>query len=41
MLLPPTAYRADDAAVMGALPRVARVGLPIVAYNNPYDTRVD
>ncbi|MGW4501995.1 dihydrodipicolinate synthase family protein [Micromonospora sp. NPDC004336] len=41
MLLPPTAYRADDAAVTAHYREVARAGLPIVAYNNPLDTRVD
>ncbi|MGW0434789.1 dihydrodipicolinate synthase family protein [Micromonospora sp. NPDC003197] len=41
MLLPPTAYRADETAVLAHYREVAKVGLPIVAYNNPYDTRVD
>ncbi|GAB3078864.1 dihydrodipicolinate synthase family protein [Micromonospora schwarzwaldensis] len=41
MLLPPTAYRADDAAVLAHYRQAARAGLPIVAYNNPIDTRVD
>lgn len=41
MLLPPTAYRADPAAVEAHYREVAKVGLPIVAYNNPHDTRVD
>jgi 4-hydroxy-tetrahydrodipicolinate synthase len=41
MLLPPTAYRADDAAVLAHYREAARAGLPIVAYNNPLDTRVD
>ncbi len=41
MLLPPTAYRADADSVMAHYREVARVGLPIVAYNNPHDTRVD
>ncbi|MCF2531880.1 dihydrodipicolinate synthase family protein [Yinghuangia soli] len=41
MLLPPNAYRADDAAVHAHYVEVARVGLPIVAYNNPIDTKVD
>ncbi|MFG3705798.1 dihydrodipicolinate synthase family protein [Micromonospora sp. NPDC047670] len=41
MLLPPTAYRADDAAVLAHYRKAARAGLPIVAYNNPLDTRVD
>lgn len=41
MCLPPNAYRADDAAVIEHFRAVAAVGLPVIAYNNPYDTRVD
>ena len=41
LLLPPNAYRADDATVVGHYRTAAAVGLPIVAYNNPFDTRVD
>jgi len=41
LLLPPNAYRADDRAVAGHFREVARAGLPVVAYNNPYDTKVD
>jgi 4-hydroxy-tetrahydrodipicolinate synthase len=41
MLLPPNAYRADEAAVVAHYREVAKVGLPIVAYNNPIDTKVD
>jgi 1-pyrroline-4-hydroxy-2-carboxylate deaminase len=41
MLLPPNAYRADERAVVAHYREVAKVGLPIVAYNNPYDTKVD
>jgi 1-pyrroline-4-hydroxy-2-carboxylate deaminase len=41
MLLPPNAYRADEAAVIEHYKTVAEVGLPIVAYNNPIDTKVD
>jgi 4-hydroxy-tetrahydrodipicolinate synthase len=41
MLLPPNAYRADTLAVVEHYREVARVGVPIVAYNNPYDTKVD
>jgi 4-hydroxy-tetrahydrodipicolinate synthase len=41
LLLPPNAYRADEHAVVEHYREVARVGLPIVAYNNPYDTKVD
>ncbi|KAB2590232.1 dihydrodipicolinate synthase family protein [Streptomyces arboris] len=41
LLLPPNVYRADEAAVRAHYAEVARAGLPVVAYNNPYDTRVD
>ncbi|GII65886.1 dihydrodipicolinate synthase family protein [Sphaerisporangium krabiense] len=41
MLLPPNAYRADARAVLGHYREVAKAGLPIVAYNNPFDTKVD
>ncbi len=41
LLLPPNAYRADDDAVSAHYAEVARAGVPVVAYNNPYDTKVD
>ncbi|MFK0193263.1 dihydrodipicolinate synthase family protein [Kitasatospora sp. NPDC090308] len=41
LLLPPNAYRADQAAVRAHYAEVARVGVPVVAYNNPIDTKVD
>nr|WP_314844793.1 dihydrodipicolinate synthase family protein [uncultured Microbacterium sp.] len=41
MLLPPNAYRASDEEVVEHFRRVAAVGLPILAYNNPIDTKVD
>ncbi|MBH1938116.1 dihydrodipicolinate synthase family protein [Streptomyces sp. AV19] len=41
LLLPPTAYRADDRAVLAHYAEVAAAGLPVVAYNNPTDTRTD
>ena len=41
MLLPPNAYRADERSVVDHYRAVAAVGLPIVAYNNPVDTKVD
>ncbi|MFI8370307.1 dihydrodipicolinate synthase family protein [Streptomyces sp. NPDC085466] len=41
LLLPPNAYRADEEAVRAHYAEVARAGLPIVAYNNPIDTKVD
>jgi 1-pyrroline-4-hydroxy-2-carboxylate deaminase len=39
--LPPNAYRADDAIVYTHFADIAAVGLPVVAYNNPHDTKVD
>ncbi|WP_326614949.1 dihydrodipicolinate synthase family protein [Streptomyces scopuliridis] len=41
MLLPPNSYRADPRAVVAHYREVARAGLPVVAYNNPFDTKVD
>lgn len=41
MLLPPNSYRASDDEVVDHYRRVAAVGLPVVAYNNPIDTKVD
>jgi 1-pyrroline-4-hydroxy-2-carboxylate deaminase len=41
MLLPPNAYRAPRPAVLAHYRAVAAVGLPVVAYNNPIDTKVD
>jgi 4-hydroxy-tetrahydrodipicolinate synthase len=41
MLLPPNSYRADEESVVAHYAEVARAGLPIVAYNNPIDTKVD
>ena len=41
MLLPPNAYRADERTVVAHYREVARAGLPVVAYNNPIDTKVD
>jgi 4-hydroxy-tetrahydrodipicolinate synthase len=41
MLLPPNAYRADERSVLAHYAEVARTGLPVVAYNNPVDTKVD
>ncbi|MGO3716908.1 dihydrodipicolinate synthase family protein [Glutamicibacter arilaitensis] len=41
MLLPPNIYRANDDEVMEHYRLVAEVGLPVVAYNNPIDTKVD
>ncbi|MFP3986807.1 dihydrodipicolinate synthase family protein [Streptomyces sp. E11-3] len=41
MLLPPNAYRADERSVLAHYAEVAKAGLPVVAYNNPHDTKVD
>jgi len=41
MCLPPNAYRANDDEVLAHFKEVGRVGIPIIAYNNPFDTRVD
>ncbi|HLU74318.1 MAG TPA: dihydrodipicolinate synthase family protein [Nonomuraea sp.] len=41
LLLPPNAYRADERAVLAHYREVARAGVPVVGYNNPYDTKVD
>jgi 4-hydroxy-tetrahydrodipicolinate synthase len=41
MLLPPNAYRADKHGVLDHFRAVAAVGLPVIAYNNPLDTKVD
>lgn len=41
LLLPPNSYRAGEPAVVDHYREVARTGIPIVAYNNPIDTKVD
>ena len=41
LLLPPNAYRADEQAVRAHYAEVAKAGVPVVAYNNPIDTKVD
>ncbi|UYQ63415.1 dihydrodipicolinate synthase family protein [Streptomyces peucetius] len=41
LLLPPNAYRADEEAVRAHYAEVAEAGVPVVAYNNPIDTKVD
>ncbi len=41
MCLPPTGYRADRRGVVEHFRAISVVGLPIVAYNNPMDTKVD
>ena len=39
--LPPNSYRAPERAVVAHYAEVAKAGLPVVAYNNPIDTKVD
>lgn len=41
MALPPNAYRADERALLEHFELVASAGLPVTAYNNPIDTKVD
>jgi 1-pyrroline-4-hydroxy-2-carboxylate deaminase len=41
MALPPNSYRAGEADVVDHYRQLAAVGLPVVAYNNPFDTKVD
>ena len=41
LCLPPTMYRASDADVLAHFEAVASVGLPVMVYNNPIDTKVD
>ena len=41
LLLPPNAYRADYRIVEAHYAEVAKAGIPVVAYNNPHDTKVD
>ncbi|MFF7154303.1 dihydrodipicolinate synthase family protein [Streptomyces sp. NPDC008139] len=41
LLLPPNSYRASRSDVVAHYREAARVGLPVVAYNNPIDTKVD
>src|SRR5690606_24962541 len=41
LLLPPTLYRANRSEVIAHYAAVDEVGLPIMVYNNPIDTKVD
>jgi 4-hydroxy-tetrahydrodipicolinate synthase len=41
LCLPPTMYRAGPAEVLHHFEQVAAVGLPVMVYNNPIDTKVD
>ncbi|MEV6646959.1 dihydrodipicolinate synthase family protein [Amycolatopsis sp. NPDC051371] len=41
LCLPPTLYRANHGEVIAHFEAVASVGLPVMVYNNPFDTKVD
>lgn len=41
ILLPPTIFRASESEVLEHYTRVAAVGMPLMVYNNPFDTKVD
>jgi dihydrodipicolinate synthase/N-acetylneuraminate lyase len=41
LCLPPTMYRANTGEVVRHFTEVASVGLPVMVYNNPIDTKVD
>ncbi|MET0136307.1 MAG: dihydrodipicolinate synthase family protein [Kibdelosporangium sp.] len=41
LCLPPTMYRANTTEVIDHFTQVAAVGLPVMVYNNPFDTKVD
>ncbi|MEO6089454.1 MAG: dihydrodipicolinate synthase family protein [Umezawaea sp.] len=41
LCLPPTMYRANPREVIAHFTEVAAVGLPVMVYNNPFDTKVD
>ncbi|WP_369204726.1 dihydrodipicolinate synthase family protein [Streptomyces sp. PU-14G] len=41
LCLPPTLYRANKGEILAHFTAVASVGLPVMIYNNPLDTKVD
>ncbi len=41
LCLPPTMYRANRGEILAHIEAVASVGLPVMVYNNPIDTKVD
>lgn len=41
LCLPPTMYRANSRDIVAHFEAVASVGLPVMVYNNPIDTKVD
>jgi 1-pyrroline-4-hydroxy-2-carboxylate deaminase len=41
MALPPTSHKPTDDEVVAHYAEIGKTGLPIIAYNNPFSTRVD
>jgi 1-pyrroline-4-hydroxy-2-carboxylate deaminase len=41
MALPPTSHKPTDDEVVAHFAEIGKTGLPIIAYNNPFSTRVD
>jgi 4-hydroxy-tetrahydrodipicolinate synthase len=41
MSLPPTSHKPTPDEVVAHFAEIGRVGLPVIAYNNPFSTRVD
>lgn len=41
LCLPPTMYRANTREVVKHFEQIAAVGLPVMVYNNPIDTKID
>jgi dihydrodipicolinate synthase/N-acetylneuraminate lyase len=41
LLLPPTLYRANEREVIAHYEDAAKAGMPMMIYNNPFDTKVD
>jgi 1-pyrroline-4-hydroxy-2-carboxylate deaminase len=41
MALPPTSHRPTEEEVVAHYAEIAKAGLPIIVYNNPFSTRVD
>ncbi|TDD94665.1 dihydrodipicolinate synthase family protein [Jiangella asiatica] len=41
LALPPNSYRGDERSVIEHYREVAKAGLPVSAYNNPIDTKID
>jgi 4-hydroxy-tetrahydrodipicolinate synthase len=41
LALPPTMYRASNTQVVDHYAHIAEAGLPMMIYNNPFDTKVD